>query len=78
MGLTQTSAFRLNFTVLPLIIAELSEVIHVPPTWFLLAGVFNPDALLVSLLHVNRGDLVVSRLLLNRSFSPNSINKPLR
>ena len=43
----------------------------------LLLGLVDPQALLVSLLHVESWDLVVGRLLLGSGLGPDSIDKPL-
>ena len=83
MGLAQAAALVLEvLTALSLFVAHFPEVSVRPlAVWLLLLGLVNAHALLVSLLHVDRGDLRprgLLRCMLRSRLIPNSIHKPFR
>ena len=83
MRLAQAAALVLEvLMVLSLFVAHFSEVSVRPlAVWLLLLGLINAHVLLVSLLHVDRGDLCpcgLLRWMLWSRLIPNSIHKPFR
>ena len=83
MRLAQATALVLEvLMVLPFFVAHFPEVSVRPlAVWLLLLSLVDAYALLVSLLHVDRGDLCpcgLLRWMLWSRLIPNSIHKPFR